>query len=63
MAAARSCRRALPSAAGVPEWTVRAILGHGSAAMTRRYLHVLPTMLTDAGARLDAFFTAAAAGS
>jgi integrase len=50
-------------AAGVPERTVQAILGHGSAAMTRRYLHVLPTMLSDAGARLDAFFSAAAAGS
>ena len=37
---------------------VQAILGHGSAAMTRHYQHVLPAMLTDAGDRLASFFAA-----
>jgi len=46
-------------AAGVPDRIVQAILGHGSAAMTRHYQHVLPAMLTDAGARLAQFIQAA----
>jgi len=46
-------------AAGVPDRVVQAILGHGSAAMTRHYEHVLPAMLTDAGTRLAQFFGAA----
>jgi site-specific recombinase XerD len=46
-------------AAGVPDRIVQAILGHGSAAMTRHYQHVLPAMLTDAGARLAQFMQAA----
>jgi integrase len=46
-------------AAGVPDRTVQAILGHGSAAMTRHYLHVMPAMLTDAGSRLVQFLAAA----
>ena len=45
-------------AAGVPDRVVQAILGHGSAAMTRHYQHVLPTMLSDAGARLAQFLQA-----
>ena len=46
-------------AAGVPDRVVQAILGHGSAAMTRHYQHVLPTMMSDAGARLAQFLEAA----
>jgi integrase len=45
-------------AAGVPDRIVQAILGHGSAAMTRHYQHVLPAMLSDAGARLADFLAA-----
>jgi integrase len=45
-------------AAGVPDRVVQAILGHGSAAMTRHYQHVLPSMLADAGARLAQFLAA-----
>jgi len=45
-------------AAGVPDRIVQAILGHGSAAMTRHYQHVLPSMLADAGARLAQFWAA-----
>jgi len=45
-------------AAGVPDRVVQAILGHGSAAMTRHYQHVLPMMMTDAGTRLASFFEA-----
>jgi len=46
-------------AAGVPDRVVQAILGHGSAAMTRHYQHVLPAMLSDAGARLAQFISGA----
>jgi len=45
-------------AAGVPDRIVQAILGHGSAAMTRHYQHVLPSMLADAGQRLALFLEA-----
>ena len=45
-------------AAGVPDRIVQAILGHGSAAMTRHYEHVPPTVLGDAGARLAEFLAA-----
>jgi len=45
-------------AAGVPDRIVQAILGHGSADMTRHYQHVLPSMLIDAGARLAQFWEA-----
>ena len=45
-------------AAGVPDRIVQAILGHGSAAMTRHDQHVLPAMLSDAGARLARFLEA-----
>jgi integrase len=45
-------------AASVPDRIVQAILGHGSAAMTRHYQHVLPAMLSDAGARLARFLEA-----
>src|SRR5919202_3258358 len=45
-------------AASVPDRIVQTILGHGSAAMTRHYQHVLPTMLSDAGARLAQFLEA-----
>ncbi|HEY1294700.1 MAG TPA: site-specific integrase [Chloroflexota bacterium] len=46
-------------AAGVPDRVVQAILGHGSAAVTRHYQHVLPSMLAEAGAQLARFWDAA----
>jgi len=46
--------------AGVPDRVVQDILGHGSAVMTRHYQHVTPDMLTEAGARLAAYWTATA---
>jgi integrase len=45
-------------AAGVSDRVVQSILGHGSAAMTRHYQHVLPAMLSDAGTRLAHFLEA-----
>jgi len=45
-------------AAGVPDRIVQAILGHGSAAVTRQYQHVLPSMLVEAGERLAEFWAA-----
>jgi len=38
---------------------VQAILGHRSAAMTRHYQHIRPSMLTDAVSRLAQFLDAA----
>ena len=46
------------TAAGVPDRVVMEILGHSSPEMTRRYQHVMNTMLEDAVRRLDAFISA-----
>ena len=43
-------------AVGVPDRVVQDILGHGSAAMTRLYQHVTPSMLVEAGEALAGFW-------
>lgn len=43
-------------AAGVPDRIVMEILGHSQLSMTMRYQHVLPAMLDEAAARLEAVF-------
>lgn len=50
-------------AAGVPARVVMELLGHSQISLTlNTYSHVLPTMLDDAAARLEAVFPTAAAG-
>jgi len=46
-------------AAGVPDRLVMGIMGHSQLSMTMRYQHVLPSMLKEAAARLEAIFPAA----
>jgi site-specific recombinase XerD len=43
-------------AAGAPVRTAMEFLGHSQISMTMRYQHVLPAMLGEAGARLEAVF-------
>ena len=43
-------------AAGVPDRLVMGIMGHSQLSMTMRYQHVLPSMLKEAAARLEAIF-------
>ena len=43
-------------AAGVPDRLVMGIMGHSQLSMTMRYQHVLPSMLREAAARLEAVF-------
>jgi integrase len=43
-------------AAGVPDRLVMGIMGHSQLSMTMRYQHVLPSMLEEAAARLEAVF-------
>lgn len=43
-------------AAGAPVRTAMEFLGHSQISMTMRYQHVLPAMLGDAAARLEAIF-------
>ncbi|MBV9173388.1 MAG: site-specific integrase [Chloroflexi bacterium] len=45
-------------AAGVPDRLVMGIMGHSQLSMTMRYQHVLPSMLKEAAARLEAVFPA-----
>jgi len=46
-------------AAGVPDRLVMGIMGHSQLSMTMRYQHVLPSMLKEAAARLEAIFPTA----
>jgi integrase len=46
-------------AAGVPDRLVMGIMGHSQLSMTMRYQHVLPSMLKEAAARLEAVFPTA----
>jgi len=46
-------------AAGVPDRLVMGIIGHSQLSMTMRYQHVLPSMLKEAAARLEAIFPSA----
>ena len=46
-------------AAGVPDRLVMGIMGHSQLSMTMRYQHVLPSILKEAAARLEAIFPTA----
>jgi integrase len=52
----RHSTRTYLTAKGVPDRVVMALLGHSSPEMTRRYQHVMSSMLTEAAEQLAAIF-------